>query len=137
VVDYGNGQDQTLDFLSGRSPLARFDLIATNPPYGKQAALATAFVEVGLAHIRDNRAGAMALLMLCDFDSGKTRARYFADCPHFVGKIVLTERIVFFKRSDGEREGPKENHAWFLWARSLLRVRRPPVILYAPNGEAR
>ena len=54
------------------------------------------------------------------------------DCPEFVGKIVLRERIVWFQRSDGIREAPKENSAWFLWERSPLRVRRQPVILYAP-----
>jgi hypothetical protein len=52
--------------------------------------------------------------------------------PHFVGKIVLRQRIVWFKRDDGERENPKENSAWFLWGRSLLRIHRPPIILYAP-----
>jgi hypothetical protein len=60
------------------------------------------------------------------------RARYFGDCPEFVGKIVLRERIVWFQRSDGIREAPKENSAWFLWERSPLRIRRQPVILYAP-----
>jgi hypothetical protein len=71
-------------------------------------------------------------LLPCDFDSAKTRARYFGDCPEFVGKIVLRERIVWFQRSDGIREAPKENSAWFLWERSPLRIRRQPVILYAP-----
>jgi hypothetical protein len=72
------------------------------------------------------------LLLPCDFDSAKTRASYFGDSPHFVGKIVLRQRIVWFKRDDGERENPKENSAWFLWGRSLLRIHRPPIILYAP-----
>jgi len=71
-------------------------------------------------------------LLPCDFDSAKTRVRYFGDCPEFVGKIVLRERIVWFQRSDGVREAPKENSAWFLWERSPLRIRRQPVILYAP-----
>jgi hypothetical protein len=39
------------------------------------------------------------------------RARYFGDCPEFVGKIVLRERmlrerIVWFQRRDGIREAP-------------------------------
>ena len=53
-----------------------------------------AFIEAGL---RQLPIGAiLALLLPCDFDSGKTRARYFRDCPHFVGKIVLTQRVVWF-----------------------------------------
>jgi hypothetical protein len=28
------------------------------------------------------------------------------DCPEFVGKIVLRERIVWFQRRDGIREAP-------------------------------
>jgi hypothetical protein len=77
----------------------------------------------------------LALLLPCDFDSAKTRARYFRDCPHFIGKIILTKRVVWFQRSDGIREAPKENSAWFLWRRCVLRVRRSPVILYAPTDD--
>src|SRR5262249_18015377 len=78
-----------------------------------------------------------ALLLPCDFDSAKTRARYFAGCPHFVAKIVLTKRIVWFERDDGVRVCPKENHAWFVWQKSPLRVRHAPVILYALTSGAR
>jgi len=136
IVDYGNGQDEILDFLSAHGPkISRFDLLVTNPPFGQSGRLATAFIEAGLRRLA---VGAMlALLLPCDFDSAKTRAHYFGDCPEFVGKIVLTKRIVWFQRSDGIREAPKENSAWFCWARSPLRVRYPPVTLYAPaNGEA-
>jgi hypothetical protein len=135
IVDYGWGQDEVLDFLSAQMPkLAHFDLGISNPPFGQGGRQATAFIEVGLRRLP---VGAMlALLLPCDFDSTKTRVRYFGDCPHFLGKIVLRERIVWFQRSDGIREAPKENSAWFLWQRSPLRVRRPPIILYAPNGES-
>src|SRR5262249_23546724 len=61
-----------------------------------------------------------------------SRRRFFADCPHFRAKIALTKRIVWFVRPDGKREAPKENHAWFIWERTALRVRGPPVTLYAP-----
>src|SRR5215467_12258700 len=123
--------DGTLDSQVG----ARICNGATNPPFGQGGRQATAFIEVGLRRLP---VGAMlALLLPCDFDSAKTRARYFGDRPEFVGKIVLRERIVWFQRDDGVREAPKENSAWFIWQRSLLRIRRPPIILYAPaNGEA-
>src|SRR5262249_50868523 len=125
-------------FLSAQRPnLERPpDAIITNPPFGQGGKLATAFIEAGLQRLP---VGAMlALLLPCDFDSAKTRARYFGDCPEFVGKIVLRQRIAWFARSDGTREAPKETHAWFLWGRSPLRIRRQPVILYAPaNGISR
>jgi hypothetical protein len=136
IVERGNGQDEVLDFLSAREPgIARYDGMITNPPFGERGMLAVAFIEAGLRRIRQ-RGGLLALLLPCDFDSAKTRAQYFRDCPEFVGKIVLTQRVVWFQRDDGIREAPKENSAWFLWARNSLRVHRPPIILYAPaNGE--
>jgi hypothetical protein len=136
IVDRGGGQDETLDFLSAHSPtLERFDAIITNPPFGASGKLATAFIEVGLQRL--GTTGILALLLPCDFDSAKTRARYFGNCPHFAAKIVLRERIVWFDRDDGVREAPKENHAWFIWHRSPLRVRHAPEILYAPANGAR
>jgi hypothetical protein len=131
IVDHSNGQDERLDFLSAQTPkLSRFDAIITNPPFGQGGKLATAFIEVGLKRL--GNPSLLALLLSCDFDSAKTRARYFGDCPLFVGKIVLRQRVIWFARNDGVREAPKENSAWFLWARSLLPIHRPPVILYAP-----
>jgi hypothetical protein len=132
IADYGNGQDEVLDFLSAQAPKLGWlpDLICTNPAYGRGGKIATAFVEAGLKRLSPG--GMLTLLLSCDFDSAKTRARYFGDCPHYVAKIVLTKRIVWFERADGVREAPKENHAWFLWQRSLLRVRPAPVILYSP-----
>jgi hypothetical protein len=136
IVDYGAGQDEILDFLSAQMPnLERApDAIITNPPFGQGGRLATAFIEVGLTRIR-RHGGLLALLLPCDFDSAKTRTRYFGDCPDFVAKIVLRKRIVWFQRDDGVLEAPKENSAWFLWQRSLLRTHRPPIILYAPETE--
>jgi hypothetical protein len=134
IVDRGAEQDEVLDFLSAQMPKLERppDLICTNPPFGQGGRLATAFIETGLARIRQHRGLLLALLLPCDFDSAKTRARYFGDCPDFVAKIVLTHRIIWFERTDGKRAAPKENTAWFLWAHTPLRVRHPPVILYAP-----
>jgi hypothetical protein len=134
IVDRGNGQDEALDFLSAQSPKLRFDLVCTNPPFGKRGKLATAFIEVGLQRLENP--GLLALLLPCDFDSAKTRARWFGDCPHFVAKIVLRKRVIWFQRTDGKREAPRENSAWFLWQRSPPHLRHPPVILYAPANAA-
>ena len=127
IVDYGAGQ--VFDFLSGLLPpkLERPpDAIITNPPFGHHhSRLAVAFIEAGLTHIRQH-GGILALLLPVDFDSATKRPRYFRDCPEFVGKIVLTERVVWFENPDPKKESPKENTAWFLWERSPLRTRRPP-----------
>jgi hypothetical protein len=135
IVDYGAGQNEVLDFLSAQMPNLEQppDAIITNPPFGQGGRLATAFIEVGLRRLPVG--ATLALLLPCDFDSAKTRARYFGDCPEFVGKIVLRKRIVWFQRDDGICEAPKENHAWFLWQRSLLRTHCPPIILYAPETD--
>jgi len=127
------GRDARLP--AARNPqLERFDAIITNPPFGQGGTLATAFIRAGLKRLGPS--GMLALLLPADFDSAKTRARYFADHPWFAAKIALTRRIVWFERSDGVRVAPKENHSWFVWRRSPLRVRQAPVILYAPGNAA-
>jgi hypothetical protein len=73
----------------------------------------------------------MALLLPVDFDSAKTRMSLFGGSPHFAGKIILTKRIVWFSNPDSQRENPKENSAWFLWSRNVIRGRLP-IVLYAP-----
>src|SRR5262249_49162344 len=108
IVDYGRGQDEVLDFLSDQAPKLGWPphLICTNPGFGQGGRAAVAFIEAGLRRLP---VGAMlALLLPCDFDSGKTRPRYFGDCPHFIGKIVLRRRVVWFKNPDPKKENPKE-----------------------------
>jgi hypothetical protein len=129
VEDRGySGTDALLDFLVARPP-QRFDGIVTNPPYGLRAKLAEKFIQTGLRHIADG--GFLALLLSIDFDSATRRPRFFADCPAFTGKIVLTERVVWYANPDPRRENPKENTAWFIWSSPApLRVRQP-VIMYS------
>jgi hypothetical protein len=110
--------------------LGGFDIVATNPPGGVGNRTAEAFVAAGLKHIA--RGGLLALLLPTDFDSGATRRPLFHDCPLFAAKIVLTQRIVWFKRSDGKLEQPKENHAWYIWQKTPLRLRQSPRVLYGP-----
>lgn len=137
VNEYGfEGQADAFDFLGeipGPSSFY-FDAIVTNPPYGQQGRLAEAFIGRGLERIPQG--GLLALLLAVDFDSGSTRARFFADCPDFAAKIVLRRRIEWFPRAvraDGSKAaGPSANHAWFIWERSHVR-RGPAVTLYAPS----
>jgi hypothetical protein len=130
IADYGYPLDHILDFTSTRNPEFPFDAIITNPPGGKRNRTAESFIDSGLRRIA--RGGLLALLLSTDFDSAATRRRFFHDCPLFCARIVLTKRIVWFERGDGEREAPKENYAWYVWQRSVLHIQTPPVTLYAP-----
>jgi hypothetical protein len=132
VHDYGLGQDAVFDFLSPGTPvgLPRCDLSATNPPFGLQGRTAVAFIERGLQRLPMFET--LALLLPCDFDSGKTRTHLFRDCPHFVGKIVLTRRIKWFVHAGKEKVTPRENSAWFIWSRTP-RQSPSPALLYAPS----
>jgi hypothetical protein len=129
IIDYGYaGMDELFDFTSEQTPKFRnIDAIITNPPTGKGGRLAVKFIASGLWHTR--KRGSLALLLPPDFDSGVTRQKFFADCPRFAGKVVLLDRPIWYRRTDGEREQPKENRVWDLWSHDLLRT--TPVILYA------
>lgn len=107
--------------------------VVTNPPYGTQGVLAEKFIERSLAATIDH--GFVAMLLAVDFDSGSTRARFFADCPRFAGKIVLTKRIKWFE-DPGKKSTPSANHAWFLWQTAPLGHWTTLGIWYAPRSAA-
>jgi len=134
VVSYrGREHDAIHDFVSNNSTppgLPAVDLVITNPPFGPRGKLAEAFIQTGLRLVARHGV-TLALLLPRDFDSAVTRRKLFDDCPHYYGSIVLLHRIVWFRRHDGRREAPKENSAWFLWARNPLRLYRQPFVLYA------
>jgi hypothetical protein len=137
VVDRGYPLDAVLDFVSGPAPDIRVDLIVTNPAWGTQGRIAVKFIEAGIRHIASGRARGLALLLSTDFDSATTRPRLFRDCSYFTAKLVLTKRIVWYKRTDGKREQPKENNAWFVWGQPLpCTTRQAPVLRYAPSSAA-
>lgn len=132
IAEYGYPLGALFDFVSPQClDLPEPHDTISNPPFGLRGRTARAFIEAGLR--RMTRGGILAFLLPADFDSAKTRVRFFGDCPAFLAKIVLTKRIVWFERSDGIREAPKENSAWYLWSQpDALRIRRP-IILYAPE----
>lgn len=138
VYRYGIGS-QVFDFVNlGNAPGFNYDAIITNPPYGDCGKLAEAFIAAGLE--RTAMHGFLALLLPTDFDHAKTRARFFAQCPRFAGRIVLTRRVKWFElpTASGKKHGPKDNHCWFLWQQACERM--PPRVWYAPmerqRGEA-
>ena len=99
------------DFLERMSmPDGDIDAIVTNPPYGGKGRneIATEFIR----HALTFPVRVVAMLLTVDFDSAKTRVDLFRDCPRFVGKIVLLDRIVWFDRPGA---APSTNHAWFVW----------------------
>jgi hypothetical protein len=131
ITDRGYaGLDALIDYI-GPHPggLPEFDGTITNPPFGTRGTLAVAFVETALLNLSD---GFYAFLLPCDYDSAKTRAYLFGDCPQFAGKIVLRKRCKWFDEPGSA--SPKENHAWFLWgAVPFRRATYPlPSIRYAP-----
>jgi hypothetical protein len=131
IADYGFPLDAMIDFTTGQLPPAPFASIVTNPPGGPRNATAEAFITTGLKHLAHG-VPLLALLLPVDFDSAVRRRQWFVDCSWFAAKIVLTRRIVWFPRTDGVRVAPKENHAWFVWQRTALKTRTPPLVLYAP-----
>jgi len=93
-----------------QEPHRDIDGIVTNPPYTD----CSVFIDHAL-DLMHKLNGFVVLLLPVDYDSAKTRRALFADCPIFAKKIALTQRIVWFERSDGKPAAPSENHAIYVW----------------------
>lgn len=124
--------DNLTDFLTDDGP--ECSAIITNPPFGERGRLAVEFIKKGLHHIRAKRCKMLALLLPADFDSAGGRREFFGSCPEFSAKLVLTRRIIWFRRQDGVTEAPKENHAWFIWHHTESAIM--PVLLYSSPSPA-
>lgn len=105
------------------------DAVITNPPYGD----AEAFIETALSLTRPS-SGLVAMLLKVDFDSGKTRQHLFGLHPAWGAKIVLLDRIEWFKPKR-KGAGPSENHAWFIW--DWTRKPGPPITLYDGRADSK
>jgi hypothetical protein len=131
LIDHGfPNMAEVSDFTGDQTPRHFFNAIISNPPYGPQGRTGAAFIKRGLDLLPPG--GLLALLLPVDFDSAKTRAPLFGDCPDFAAKIVLRRRIAWFEPKPGQA-GPSANHAWFIWVRSHMRSPWCPVTLYAPS----
>jgi hypothetical protein len=133
------GLNAVFDFLVPGLPpgLTGFTGVVTNPSWGQRNRTAEAFIRRGLDHIND-RGGFLALLLPTDFDSASSRLPLFCD-KRFTARISLTARPVWFRRTDGVREAPKENVAWYVWSRQTLRHPKPARAFHAvarPSKEA-
>mgnify|MGYP003384550906 CR=1 FL=1 len=105
----GFAHDFTVRSLPVLMPAA-FGAIVTNPPYDQ----AESFVANALDLVAP-AGGVVAMLLKVDWDSAKTRRRFFADCPAWCRKLVLLDRIHWFDPEPG-KAGPSENHAWYVWS---------------------
>jgi hypothetical protein len=86
--------------------------------------LAVKFIEHGLELVP-----IVAMLLKVDFDSGRTpRQHLFRNCPAFVCKLTLLNRIEWFPGDYGS----STNHAWFLWDQQHS---GPPIISYAEKRD--
>jgi len=109
IKTYDREHDGVFDFLHDRHVLSPryFGAIVTNPPYGKGNRDAVHFAELAL----ERCFGLVALLLTAKFDFGKTRQHLFRDCPRFMAKIALVDRVQWFP---GATTGT-EDHAWYVW----------------------
>jgi hypothetical protein len=117
--------------ISSGSDFFDFDVaeaswIVTNPPFNQ----APEFIRHALKLTQPVRGG-VAVLLRTDFDHAASRADLFKQCRVFSEKIVLTKRIVWFERPEGEpKAAPSFNHAWFIWDWNTTRTR--PTIFWEP-----
>lgn len=109
IATYDRRHDATIDFLAPRFSYKnpKHDGIITNPPYGRQNRVAVKFARLALERCD----GFVALLLTAKFDFGNTRTDLFRDCPRFMLKIALIDRIQWFPGD----HGGTEDHAWYVW----------------------
>jgi hypothetical protein len=74
------------------------------------------------------------MLLPVNFDCA-TRSRRTRLFEHpFTTKIVLRRRITWIARTDGVREAPSSNHAWFCWDHRAPKEVKP-TIKYFPRHQ--
>lgn len=116
IVSYGPRQDFLHDFIGKSVVAVDCDIIVTNPPFGQGNRIAVTFVERAL----ERCPGTIAMLLTGKFDFGKTRQHLFRDCPRFMVKIALTDRIQWFPGVFGGTE----DHAWYIWGPDSYAVKQ-------------
>lgn len=97
------------------------EMIFSNPPFDQ----AQKFIEHALKLMEPCK-GVVVMLLRVDFDSAKTRAHLFDDCPAWYKKVVLLKRIMWFKGDSS----PSYNHAFYIWDH---RNSGSATIAYAPR----
>lgn len=99
--------------------------VITNPPY----AHAEQFIKRALAYTEPLR-GIVAMLLLHEFDAPAYH-RPLMQHPAFAMKVMLPKRIRWVgmeTRADGKKVGPRQVHAWYVWAWGKLPDRAPAMV---------
>jgi hypothetical protein len=107
--EYPNLAFRGVDFITTNAIHGKH--IVTNPPYGRDA---QPFVEKAL-RIAWAQKGFVAMLLNTNWAHARSRRHLFAWNEAFASKIEIHKRIVWVARTDGVKEAPKGNHAWFIW----------------------
>jgi hypothetical protein len=113
------------DFLTANG-FKRHDAVVGNPPYSH----ACEFIEKALMLTRPVN-GMVCLLLPVNYDCATRSRRTRLFEPPFVTKIILRRRITWIARTDGVKEAPSSNHAWFIW--DWRAPKTPPTIRYYPE----
>lgn len=115
--------DFIFDFFTWGPPPVDFDydVIFTNPPFGKQNRKATTYCRMALKRCK----GWVFILCTAKFDFGLTRNDLFNDNPRFHAKINLVDRLSF---TDDGKSGT-EDHAIYVW-RPVDHPQAPPFLIY-------
>lgn len=129
IADYGAPHDFLHDFLEDHKPWQApfYAGIVTNPPYGPRNRLAEKFARRAL----DLASGPVAMLTTAKFDFGSTRVDLFRDCPRYLGRVALIDRISW----TGDGRTGTEDHAWHVWAPAASRP-QPPVMFWEGRQSA-
>ncbi len=105
-VDATDIVEDGVDFLQDDMPVAA---VVTNPPY--RDGLAEAFVIQALKVC----SGPVAMLLRLGFLTSKGRyERLFKDRPPS-RLIIISPRILFFRRNGERISGQAYDHGWFVW----------------------
>lgn len=123
--DYGSASGWVRrDFLT--APLLALgdgtpvNAVVTNPPYRH----ADVFLRQALERVvfDPQREGQAAFLLNALWGCAQTRDDLLSEASCFAAKIEITRRIQWlgrdgepFRKPDGKREGPRQNHAWYVW----------------------
>lgn len=89
-------------------PEEPYEAIITNPPFGKEI---DKFIERAMVFAEKKKW--VLFVGRHELDCAKGRARWFADNPHFYGKITLLWRPKWIADSDGS---PRHNYAVYIWS---------------------
>ena len=122
VMDYGYPLDNMQDFLCPLSPVGRYNMIITNPPFKKAAQ----FIEKGLRH-----SPIVCVLLRTSFLEGKGRYAELFSCNPPTAVYQYVERVPMVQGRLDQNASSATSYAWFVFERSPCQ----PVINPKPSTQ--